>query len=65
MDPNFTDMYQEDAAATCSTATLESLHGNDDVTDGEQLESDILLSVKQENLVGSCTFILATASRYF
>jgi hypothetical protein len=52
MDPNFSDMYHEDAVAACNTTTLESLSGNDDVTSSEQLESDILLSIKQEEMVG-------------
>jgi hypothetical protein len=52
MDRNFNDMYQEDAVAACNTTTLESLSGNDEVTSSEQLESDILLSIKQEEMVG-------------
>lgn len=54
MDRNFSDMYQKDAAATCNTTTLGTLSGNDNVTSSDQLESDVLLSIKQEQMVGSC-----------
>ena len=47
MDPNLNDVYQEDAVA-CSSATLLE---NGNVTATEQLEPDILLSIKKEDLV--------------
>ncbi|XP_021930545.1 uncharacterized protein LOC110835002 isoform X3 [Zootermopsis nevadensis] len=50
MDRNFSDMYQKDAAATCNTTTLGTLSGNDNVTSSDQLESDVLLSIKQEQM---------------
>jgi hypothetical protein len=50
MDPNLNDMYQEDAVA-CSNATLLE---NGNVTVTEQLEPDILLSIKKEDLVCPC-----------
>jgi hypothetical protein len=47
MDPNLNDVYQEDAVA-CSNATLLE---NGNMTATEQLEPDILLSIKKEDLV--------------
>ncbi|XP_069693222.1 uncharacterized protein [Periplaneta americana] len=43
MESNFNEMYQEDSITTCNTT--------EDVTNGEQLDSDILLSIKQEDLL--------------
>jgi hypothetical protein len=57
MDSDFSDMYQADTVATCDTAALKSLGRNDDVTDTEQLESDILLSIKKENLVRQSVYV--------
>jgi hypothetical protein len=51
MNSDFNDMYQADTVATCDTAVLKSLGRNDVVTATEQLESDILLSIKKEDLV--------------
>jgi hypothetical protein len=51
MDSDFNDMYQADRIATCDAAALKSMGRNDDVTATEQLESDILLSIKKEVLV--------------
>jgi hypothetical protein len=56
MDSNFNDMYQADTVATCDTATLKSLEQNDDVTNTEQLESDILLSIKKEDFVSQSVY---------
>jgi len=46
MDPNLNDVYQEDAVACGNAALLE----NGSVTATEQLEPDILLSIKKEDL---------------
>ncbi|PNF21113.1 hypothetical protein B7P43_G05070 [Cryptotermes secundus] len=51
MDSNFNDMYQADTVATCDTAALKSLGCSDDVAHTEHLESDILLSIKKEDLL--------------
>ena len=56
MDPNLNDVYQEDAVA-CSNATLLE---NGNVTATEQLEPDILLSIKKEDLV--CPYNVLTYS---
>jgi hypothetical protein len=63
MDPNFNEVYRKDAAAICSTTTLESHSGNDDVTSSEPLESDILVSIKQEEMVGSYNVCVCTCAR--
>lgn len=47
MDRNLNDVYQEDAVA-CSNASLLE---NGNVMATEQLEPDILLSIKKEDLV--------------
>jgi hypothetical protein len=47
MDLNLNDVYQEDAVAASSAAIL----GTVNVTTTEQLEPDILLSIKKEDLV--------------
>jgi hypothetical protein len=47
MDSNLNDVYQEDAVAASSATILET--GN--MTTTEQLEPDILLSIKKEDLV--------------
>lgn len=47
MDPNLNDVYQEDAVACSNASMLE----NGNVTATDQLEPDILLSIKKEDLV--------------
>jgi hypothetical protein len=59
MDPNLNDVYQEDAVA-CSNATLLE---NRSVTATEQLEPDILLSIKKEDLVCPCNLHISFCSR--
>jgi hypothetical protein len=49
MDRNLNDVYQEEAVACSNAALLE----NGCVT-AEQLEPDILLSIKKEDLVCPC-----------
>ena len=49
MDPNLNGVYQEDAVASSSATALE----NGNVSTTEQLEPDILLSIKKEDLVCS------------
>jgi hypothetical protein len=57
MDSDFNDMYQADTVAICGTATLKSV-GRNDVTDTEHLQSDILLSIKKEDLVRHIVYFL-------
>jgi hypothetical protein len=57
MDSDFNDMYQADTVTICGTATLKSVGRNDDVTNTEHLESDILLSIKKEDLVRQSVYI--------
>lgn len=57
MDSDFNDMYQADTVATCDTAALKSLGRSDDVAHTEHLESDILLSIKKEDLVRQSVYM--------
>jgi hypothetical protein len=60
MDSDFSDMYQSDTVAICDTATLKGVGRNDDVTN--TVESDILLSIKKENLVKKISIYLLQLS---
>jgi len=58
MDPNLNDVYQEDPVACSNAALLE----NGNMTATEQLEPDILLSIKKEDLVRPCNLHISFCS---